>query len=138
MNTRISGTGKLPPPLHLIPGASQDMWVSQIPPNPETAVMIKDQIKISSRLVVFGTTNSKDSKWAPWELGTGDISLSADNIALLPAAKSSNEQTWAKQEYLGLYRHIVYGKMRGEPEQLWMVYDYRKNTATKLREWRRN
>ncbi|TNI61210.1 hypothetical protein CF121_10915 [Aeromonas media] len=104
-------------------------------PNPETAELIKGQIKSSSRLVLFVTTNSKDSKWVPWELGIGDSILSADNVALLPASQNSYDQSWAKQEYLGLYRHIVYGKMKGEPKPLWMVYDYRKNTATKLSEW---
>ncbi len=104
-------------------------------PNPETAKLIKGQIKSSSRLVLFVTTNSKDSKWVPWELGIGDSILSADNVALLPASQSSYDQSWAKQEYLGLYRHIVHGKMKGELKPLWMVYDYRNNTATKLSEW---
>lgn len=104
-------------------------------PNPETAALIKNQIKSSSRLVVFVTTNSKDSRWVPWELGIGDMSLSSDNVALLPVSQNSHEQSWAKQEYLGLYRHIVYGKMKGETNPLWMVYDYRQNTATKLSEW---
>jgi hypothetical protein len=104
-------------------------------PNPETAKIIKNQIKNSSRLVVFVTTNSKDSKWVPWELGIGDISLESENVALLPAAGYSYEQSWAQQEYLGLYRHIVYGRMKNEPDRLWMVYDYRSNTATKLGEW---
>jgi len=104
-------------------------------PNPRTAELIKSQIKKSSRLVVFITTNSKDSKWVPWELGIGDTSLSADNVALLPVSQNSYEQSWAKQEYLGLYRHIVHGKIEGEPNPLWIVYDYRNNTATKLSEW---
>lgn len=106
-------------------------------PNVETANLIKSQINASRKLVLFVTTNSKDSKWVPWELGIGDNSLSADNVALLPVSQSSNEQTWAKQEYLGLYRHIVHGFMKGESNRLWMVYDYRKNTAIKLREWLR-
>jgi hypothetical protein len=104
-------------------------------PNVETAKLIKSQIKASRKLVLFVTTNSKDSKWVPWELGIGDHSLSADNVVLLPASQSRGEQTWAKQEYLGLYRHIVHGFMKGEANRLWMVYDYRNNTATKLREW---
>ncbi|MFL1465951.1 toll/interleukin-1 receptor domain-containing protein [Marinobacter sp. HN1S83] len=104
-------------------------------PSPETAQIIKSQIVASRRLVVFVTTNSKDSKWVPWELGVGDISLSSDNVALLPAAQNSSEQSWAKQEYMGLYRHIVHGMMKGEPNPLWMVYDYRNNVATKLSDW---
>lgn len=104
-------------------------------PTPETARIIKNQIGKSQRLVLFVTTNSKDSKWVPWELGIGDSKLLASNVALLPAANNDYEQSWAQQEYLGLYRHIVWGPMQGEPKPIWMVYDYRTNKATKLREW---
>ena len=104
-------------------------------PNPETAQIIKSQIHSSRKLVVFVTVNCKDSKWVPWELGVGDSSLTSKNVALLPVADKSYEQSWAKQEYLGLYRHIVYGNMKGEPENIWMVYDHISNTATKLGEW---
>jgi hypothetical protein len=104
-------------------------------PNPETAVIVKQQIKSSKRLVVFVTTNSKDSRWVPWELGIGDSELNPENVALLPTATTSGDQAWARQEYLGLYRHIVWGQMQGISDSIWMVYDYRKNTATKLSEW---
>ncbi|MBB3059270.1 toll/interleukin-1 receptor domain-containing protein [Microbulbifer rhizosphaerae] len=104
-------------------------------PSTETAKIIKNQIHESRRLIVLVTTNSKDSKWVPWELGIGDSRLSTANVALFPAASSSYEQSWAKQEYLGLYRHIVWGRIQGEPKPLWMVYDHHANTATKLSEW---
>ena len=109
-------------------------------PTPDTAKIIKSQIGRSDRLVMFVTVNSKDSKWVPWELGIGDVKLNATNVALLPAANRHYEQDWAKQEYLGLYRHIVFGNMEGEPEPLWMVYDRRSRKATKLSTWcrRRN
>lgn len=104
-------------------------------PNPETASIIKAQIRSSSRLVIFVTTNSKDSKWVPWELGIGDIVLTPDNVALLPTAATAGEKAWARQEYLGLYRHIVWGQMSGVSGNIWMVYDYRENTATSLSNW---
>lgn len=106
-------------------------------PNPETALIIKNQIRESRKLVVFVTTNSKDSKWVPWELGIGDASLSMSNVALLPAATTSYEQSWAKQEYLGIYRHIVWGKMQGDTKASWLVYNYHDNTATRLSDWLR-
>lgn len=117
-----------------------DLSDNRIPedPNPETAAIIKGQIKQSVRLVVIITTNSKDSKWVPWELGLGDAQLGQDDVALFPTADKSFDQTWARQEYLGLYRHIVYGSMEDEPKPVWMVYDYLKNTATKLSEWCRS
>ncbi|WP_430453836.1 toll/interleukin-1 receptor domain-containing protein [Rhodopirellula europaea] len=107
-------------------------------PNPETASIIKGQIKRSDRLVLFVTKNSKDSKWVPWELGIGDAALGESDVALFPAADHSYEQTWAKQEYLGIYRHIVWGKLNGYPDPLWMVYDYRANTADRLSDWCRS
>ena len=104
-------------------------------PNPSTAKIIKDQIKGSQRLVLFVTQNSKDSKWVPWELGIGDAALGQMDVALFPAAASTYEQTWAKQEYLGIYRHIVWGKHSGYADPLWMVFDYHTNTADTLSDW---
>lgn len=104
-------------------------------PNPETAAILKHQISSGTRLVVFVTQNSKDSRWVPWELGIGDISLSEDNVALLPMSANVNDQVWAQQEYLGLYRHIAHGKIQGEPKPLWVVRDFRTKTATKLSDW---
>ena len=43
-----------------------------IPPSSKTAEVLKDTIKKSKKMVVFVTSNSKDSKWIPWELGLGD------------------------------------------------------------------
>ncbi|HIF9118484.1 TPA: toll/interleukin-1 receptor domain-containing protein [Photobacterium damselae] len=104
-------------------------------PNPDTAKIVKGQIQESKKLVVFVTINSKDSKWVPWELGIGDASLTTSNVALLPVANDWYEQSWAQQEYLGIYRHIVFGSLQGEPKPVWMVYDYHTNTATKLSQW---
>ncbi|EGQ7972259.1 TIR domain-containing protein [Vibrio parahaemolyticus] len=117
-----------------------DLGDSRLPddPTPETAGIIKQQIRKSRRLVLFVTDNSKDSKWVPWELGIGDISLSQHNVALLPVSSDSYKQSWARQEYLGLYSHIVWGRIQGEPNPLWMVYDYRSNSATKLSQWFRS
>ena len=58
-----------------------DLGDNRLPdnPNPETAAILKNQIKVSRKLVVFITTNSKDSKWVPWELGIGDESLSTNS-----------------------------------------------------------
>lgn len=114
-----------------------DMGDARLPenPTPETAAILKHQISRSDRLVVFVTTNTKDSRWVPWELGVGDVELLPDNVALLPVAQNTWEKSWAQQEYLGLYRHIVWGNITGEPNPLWMVFDFRTNTATPLHHW---
>jgi hypothetical protein len=105
------------------------------PPSVKTAEVLKDTITKSKRMVVFVTTNSKDSKWIPWELGLGDGSKSNYDVALFPSAENSSETTWLQQEYLGLYNKIVFGKLKGYDENVWMVYNYQKNSATELSEW---
>lgn len=114
-----------------------DLDDDRMPKNPDlnTATIIKKQIELSTRLVIFVTPNSKNSKWVPWELGIGDILLQPENVALLPTDETSGVKAWARQEYLGLYRHIVYGDLQKEPHKVWMVYDYIQNKATKLSDW---
>ena len=48
---------------------------------------------------------------------------------------NTNDTTWASWEYLGLYRRIVWGKMQDEKDPLWMVHDWKRNTAVKLSSW---
>ena len=104
-------------------------------PSKETAAILKRTIQGLKRFVLFVTTNSKDSSWIPWELGLGDAYKTLLNVALLPSAERSNDQAWAEQEYLGLYKRIAYGWIEGESEQCWMVYDHIENTAVKLNKW---
>ena len=131
----------LPSVIHLLEshGASVycDLGDDRLPvnPNPETALILKKQIKVSRKQVVFITKNSQNSKWVPWELGIGDIYLSSRNVALLPVTTNKIDQSWAQQEYLGLYRHIVWGQLDGFSSNLWLVYDYRTNTAERLNDW---
>ncbi len=105
------------------------------PPSVKTAEVLKDTIKKSKRMVVFVTTNSKDSKWVPWELGLGDGSKSNNEIALFPSGENSYETKWLEQEYLGLYNRIVFGSLEGYDKEVWMVYDYQTHTATALSKW---
>jgi len=105
------------------------------PPSIDTAKVLKEAIVSCKRFVVFVTTNSKDSKWIPWELGIGDGSKTNYDIALFPSAEKSYEISWLSQEYLGLYRRIVWGKLNGYEKEVWMVWDYQKNEATELSKW---
>lgn len=104
-------------------------------PSVETAKVLKDAIISCKRLIVFVTTNSKESRWIPWELGIGDGAKSNNDIAIFPTANSAYETKWLEQEYLGLYRRIVWGKLKGYDKNVWMVYNYRNNTATELNQW---
>ena len=106
-------------------------------PSKETAAILRDTIQRLKRFVLFVTTNSKDSTWIPWELGLGDAYKSLSSVAILPTAESAYNQEWAQQEYLGLYRRIVWGRIEGERDSCWMVYDHIANSAEKLSSWLR-
>lgn len=101
----------------------------------ETAQVLKDTIKTLPRMVVFVTLNSKDSKWIPWELGLGDGAKTNYDIAIFPSADKAYDTTWLEQEYLGLYRRIVWGKHTDYEKEIWMVYNRKENTATPLGKW---
>lgn len=105
------------------------------PPSVKTAEVLKDAINDCKRFIVFVTTNSKESSWIPWELGIGDGTKRNYDIALFPSAESKYTTNWLNQEYLGLYRKIVWGDLSGYDKKVWMVWDQVKNQATELSKW---
>lgn len=109
-----------------------------LPPttNKETAAILRRNITLASKFVLFVTTNSKESTWIPWELGLADGEKTKSKIALFPAANSYYEQQWAEREYLGLYDRVVWGHFDGQNDE-WLVLDYSQNSAIRLREWLR-
>ncbi|MDK7587468.1 toll/interleukin-1 receptor domain-containing protein [Alcaligenes faecalis subsp. phenolicus] len=101
----------------------------------ETAQLLKQRIYQTNRFVLLASKNSQDSRWVPWELGIADGTKGLGKIALFPASDSTDDDTWASWEYLGLYRRIVWGDLQGYEKPLWMVLDKKKNTATPLSTW---
>ncbi len=87
---------------------------SSLPPttNRETAAILRRNIALSSKFVLFVTQNSKESNWIPWELGLADGEKSQSKVALFPAAERGYDQQWSEQEYLGLYDRIVWGNFK--------------------------
>lgn len=103
-------------------------------PSVETAKVLRESLHSCRKFVLFVTTNSKDSRWIPWELGVGDGAKKPCSVAIIPAAKYLWDKDWAGQEFLGLYDRIIWGNFTGqEPE--WLVYNHHDNTAVRLREW---
>ena len=96
---------------------------------------LRTAIKGCRRFVALASPRSKDSKWIPWELGLGDGIHDPASVAVFPSAESSTDTKWSEREYLGLYRRIVWGELQGEEKPLWLVWDFRKNTAEKLTSW---
>ena len=110
---------------------------ASLPPTPsaDTAKILKGQIDLCRRLIVLVSTNSKESRWIPWELGVADGSKGSSKVALFPVAEHSWDQQWSTVEYLGLYRRIIWGNFAGETNSQWLVLDQHSNSATRLREW---
>jgi TIR domain len=101
----------------------------------ETAEILRDTIRACNKMVVLVSTNTKDSKWVPWELGLGDGIKYPRNVSLFPVVEKSYEKAWTEQEYLGLYNRIIWGTFQGKEQAEWMVYNHRTNNADKLKEW---
>jgi hypothetical protein len=101
----------------------------------ETAEILRQTIRQCKKLVVLVSANTRDSKWVPWELGIGDEAKKTANVAIFPVVEKALESTWAEQEYLGLYRRILRGKIAGKSSEEWIVWDHKKNTASTLLNW---
>ncbi len=84
---------------------------------------------------MLASENSKESKWVPWELGLADGYKGTNKIALFPAVEETYKTAWTSWEYLGLYDRIVWGKLEGHDNKVWMVLDEAKNTAIELSSW---
>jgi hypothetical protein len=114
-----------------------DIGDNKLPNSPsvDTAKILKLNIEKAKRFVLFLTTNSKDSNWVPWELGLSDGAKNNDDIAIFPSAEMAYNSNWTNQTYLGLYRKIVWGRLDGYNEDVWMVWDITRNTAIELSEW---
>jgi hypothetical protein len=105
-------------------------------PNKETAEILRGSVRSCRRFVLFVTTNSKDSRWIPWELGLADGEKGQQLVALFPTAEKSYEQKWSETEYLGLYQRIVWGKIEDiMQDNGWIVLNHEKNTAVTLTRW---
>lgn len=109
----------------------------ELPPytDKKTAATLKTRINQTRKFVLLATKNSKESRWVPWELGIADSAKGLDRIALFPAVDEPDDTSWTSWEYMGLYRRIVWGKLKGHEKELWMVLDEERNSATSLSSW---
>jgi hypothetical protein len=73
----------------------------------ETASMLQKRMKQSKCLLYATSSNSKNSRWMPWELGYFD-GIKNKKVAILPISKNDNnfDDNFKGEEYLGLYQYI--------------------------------
>ena len=107
-----------------------------LPPytNRKTAETLRSRIVESERFILLATPASKSSRWIPWELGLSDGVKSINKIAVLANVDSIDED-WPQQEYLGLYRRIVFSDVQGYNQRQWVVLDRAANKGRKLSQW---
>lgn len=96
---------------------------------------MKKRIRQSRNFVLLASENSKDNRWVPWELGIADQAKKLFRVAILPTVESQQDKGGTKWEYLGLYRRIVWGDLKGYNGPLWMVLNEKTNTAVPLSRW---
>jgi hypothetical protein len=131
----------IPGVLTILKNHGASVYIDEIDPNMppytshETANILKNKIKESKRFVLLTSENSKDSRWVPWELGIADGYKDLAKIALFPSSEKIYNDDWSSWEYLGLYLRIVWGKLQGHDNEVWMVLDKKTNTATELSSW---
>ena len=77
----------------------------------ETADSLRVAIRRCPRFVLVASSNIRDSRWTPWELGYADGVKGTAKVAILPLVPRSNEETSVEQEYLGLYPVIAVEKL---------------------------
>lgn len=80
-------------------------------PNVETALKIQTKIMTNDIFLFLATSNSKSSRWCPWEIGYGDSSKK--KIYIIPTSDGRDNYG---NEYLDLYPKIdtgVYETKRG-------------------------
>lgn len=76
----------------------------------ETALKIKNRIKVCDKFMLLATTKAIESKWCNWELGYGDSQKYQKNsLAIFPIKMKLESITDFKgNEYMDLYSTIVF------------------------------
>jgi hypothetical protein len=104
----------------------------------ETASILRGRVKQCKKFILFTTTNSKDSRWMPWELGLADGFRQMPNVTIFPGVDTAHDHTWSEREYLGVYDRIVFGAHQAYPKPVFMVWNHENNSGTELSAWLRN
>lgn len=95
---------------------------------PETAVRLKDRIKLCRKFMILATNKALDSKWVPWELGIADAQNGIGNVAVIPVEDRGS--TWKGSEYIG-----IYGRVEPASNGKLAVFEPGKQQGTYLSDW---
>lgn len=85
----------------------------------ETAAKLRERMQNSRSLLFSTTTQAKNSKWMPWELGYKDGH--SGRVAILPVSTSdAASDKYSGQEYLGIYPYMTKDLNKNGNTKLWV------------------
>jgi len=93
----------------------------------ETARKLRERMNSSKSLFYVTTDNASNSKWMPWECGYFDGVK--EKVAIVPVKKTSHNNEFTGQEYLGLYPYVVKEKSTQGKQMLWIHITRSKYTS---------
>ena len=99
----------------------------------KTAQKLRERMTASKTLFFVTTENASNSKWMPWECGYFDGIK--EKVAIVPIKKTSYNNEYAGQEYLGLYPYITEANDTNQVRRLWVNWD--KSLYTSYTNWAR-
>lgn len=83
-----------------------------------TAEGLRQRMQASRSLFFLTTPNAAVSKWMPWECGYFDGTK--EKVAVAPVLPTSSDDSFAGQEYLGLYPYVLKANDRARLPTLWV------------------
>lgn len=83
-----------------------------------TADKLRERMNSSTSLFYVTTENSSTSRWMPWECGYFDGRRG--KVAIVPIVRTSNDNHYVGQEYLGLYPYVIKQQSNKGRERLWI------------------
>lgn len=86
---------------------------------PATADKLRQRMNSSKSLFYVTTANSDASRWMPWECGYFDGKK--EKVAIAPIQKSSSDNSFSGQEYLGLYPYVLKHPNSSNKDNLWVM-----------------
>jgi TIR domain len=85
----------------------------------ETATRLRERMQNSRSLLYSTTTQAKNSKWMPWELGYKDGH--SGRVAILPvSATDAASDQYSGQEYLGVYPYVTKDRNKKGEDKFWV------------------
>jgi hypothetical protein len=106
-----------------------------------TAYTLRQRMDHSSCLFFVTSETSMNSRWMPWELGYMDgvtrNGHSYGRVAILPLVDTPGRQSFAGQEYLGIYPYVDEAESQAGDGSIYLWVNRNATNSVKFSAWRR-